>query len=564
MTESATMAQTSRSAWYGLPELNIRRLLELAGSRTATVGQWRAEYMRFAESLTQCPDARVPTVLTHWQSLRSEEADRRAAARIIDRCGLESREDGSHSRDCSGQTDPSVDQADASIRRWILSHLGDPAVAGRSSAIEAAAARWSAEDITERWATSEYARTERMLLSAYRELTADLRVVLDGASFDFDHARALNAHPDRTIRYKARLGKWSALAERSDELQDIFGRIVRVRAAGAHTLGFETFSDLANLLRRRSRTTETLMQQALAEIETGMAPELTRARLDQARRLGLAELMLWDESAPEDVASVPTLPDAVDQIEIIRNVLTDTFPGFGDMWATLIAEGLIDLYPRPTRLPGGFCSGLAGPRLPVVATAFHGSSKDVEILVHELGHAYQRWLCRSAEFPDLWAAPSPNSEISAVSFELLAIRRLQPLYRLSHQAVADRRIREMLAQVVYAAAVEAFEREIYAHPSMSATDRCDLWSDIERRYMPWRRYGDIPLACEGGLWLDQRHIFTLPHYYSDYAIAGLHGLNLYHADAAARPAVAVLVAACADANLAEYSVMNDRLRAGLA
>jgi oligoendopeptidase F len=156
---------------------------------------------------------------------------------------------------------------------------------------------------------------------------------------------------------------------------------------------------------------------------------------------------------------------------------------------------------------------------------------------------------RSVEFPDLWSAPSPNSEICAVSFELMAISLLEPLYGKNLRFVLKRRIQEALSQAVYAAAINAFEQQVYTQPSMSAADRRRFWIELERRFTPWRKYGDIPLAGEGGLWLDQRHIFTLPLYYCDYAIASQSAVALYSSRVDFRSKIELLHERCSTANM---------------
>ncbi len=46
-----------------------------------------------------------------------------------------------------------------------------------------------------------------------------------------------------------------------------------------------------------------------------------------------------------------------------------------------------------------------------------------------------------------------------------------------------------------------------------------MWHELEARYMPWRDYGDLAHPRAGGLWQEKRHIYVVPFYYIDYALA---------------------------------------------
>jgi oligoendopeptidase F len=46
-----------------------------------------------------------------------------------------------------------------------------------------------------------------------------------------------------------------------------------------------------------------------------------------------------------------------------------------------------------------------------------------------------------------------------------------------------------------------------------------MWQEVERRYLPWRDYGDLAHPAAGGLWQEKRHIYLSPFYYIDYTLA---------------------------------------------
>ncbi len=43
----------------------------------------------------------------------------------------------------------------------------------------------------------------------------------------------------------------------------------------------------------------------------------------------------------------------------------------------------------------------------------------------------------------------------------------------------------------YGVAVDHFQHLVYAHPGASPRERHEMWQEMERRYLPWRDYGDL-------------------------------------------------------------------------
>jgi len=56
-----------------------------------------------------------------------------------------------------------------------------------------------------------------------------------------------------------------------------------------------------------------------------------------------------------------------------------------------------------------------------------------------------------------------------------------------------------------------------------------MWQEMERTYLPWRTYGDLPHVSRGGYWQRQRHIYNRPFYYIDYTLALTCALQLWAA-----------------------------------
>jgi oligoendopeptidase F len=54
-----------------------------------------------------------------------------------------------------------------------------------------------------------------------------------------------------------------------------------------------------------------------------------------------------------------------------------------------------------------------------------------------------------------------------------------------------------------------------------------MWQSVERRYLPWRTYGDLERPSRGAFWQRQMHIYRSPFYYIDYTLALCCALQMW-------------------------------------
>ena len=85
-------------------------------------------------------------------------------------------------------------------------------------------------------------------------------------------------------------------------------------------------------------------------------------------------------------------------------------------------------------------------------------------------------------------------------------------YRYAH-------LTEAILFLPYGISVDAFQHVVYSKPDLSPQERKDAWREIEKKYLPSRKYDDNPYLENGGWWQTQAHIFQSPFYYIDYTLA---------------------------------------------
>ena len=96
-------------------------------------------------------------------------------------------------------------------------------------------------------------------------------------------------------------------------------------------------------------------------------------------------------------------------------------------------------------------------------------------------------------------------------------------YYFSHMSSA-------LQFLPYGVAVDEFQHFVYENPTATPSVRNQKWRDIEKIYLPHRKYDGNEFLENGGLWQKQNHIFASPFYYIDYTLAQICAFQFWKKD----------------------------------
>ncbi len=194
-------------------------------------------------------------------------------------------------------------------------------------------------------------------------------------------------------------------------------------------------------------------------------------------------------------------------------------PTFANFLREMVDGGLMDLSDRTGKAGGAFCTFLPEVAMPFVFANYAGTSRNVGSVVHELGHAFQNYQSRHHPALEQIIPTSEIGEIHSMGLELLA----EPLYNSVFQRDSERyqsqQLRYLIGMLPYIAAIDHFQEFAYTTPAATPRERCEMWLEVERRYIPWRTTGGIKALESGARWQRQRHVYAAPFYYIDYALA---------------------------------------------
>jgi M3 family oligoendopeptidase len=379
---------------------------------------------------------------------------------------------------------------------------------------------------------------EARLFARYTELCALPEVKFRGEALNLSAVAKYFVDADRQTRLEAQQARDAFLRGKAEELDELYDRLVKLRDGMARALGFANFVPLGYKLLGRTGYGPSQVATFRAEIRRTVLPLAQKILRAQARRMGLDRLLFHDEPVADPRGNPRPLGDGAYCLAQAQRMYRELGTEFGEFFDLMLARGLLDVENRAGKAGGGFCTVLADLAVPFVFANFNGTDGDVRVLTHECGHAFQAWQSRQQPLLEYLLPTYEAAEIHSMSMEYLTYPWMH-LFFGEDEALRYQRthLEQEIVALPYMAAVDHFQHEVYSSPGLSPKERCALWLEMEKQYLPHRDYGGLlPYLQTGTVWQRQLHLYGAPFYYIDYALAETCALQLWHKSQEDRPA----------------------------
>ena len=369
---------------------------------------------------------------------------------------------------------------------------------------------------------------EGELTTAYEKDSAMATTEFRGEKCNF---YGLLKHMESTDRAERREAyhAWAKLYEEiSPKLDAEFDELVQLRDGMAHKLGFDSYTDLAYLSRRRFDYTQADAAEFRRQVKEIITPAVAELREKQRKRLGLDRLCYYDEALKFPEGNANPIGDMETLVKKAQAMYREMSPETGEFFDFMAKYHLFDLETRPGKRMGGYMTSFPAYRAPFIFSNFNGTSADVDVLTHEAGHAFQGYLAmRSIPVRMLCGSTAEINEVHSMSMEHFAYPWMESFFGENSEKYLTNHLLDALAVIPYMVCVDEFQHRVYADPQMDAKGRRKVWREIEKTYMPWRDYDGEPFLEEGGFWMQKQHIFLYPFYYIEYALAQMCAFQFY-------------------------------------
>ena len=364
----------------------------------------------------------------------------------------------------------------------------------------------------------------------YQATTGAMSVLINDQEYTLEQASTFIKDLNRATRQQA----WETIQQRrlvdKDALNIIFDELIVMRHQVALNAGFENYRDYMFQALGRFDYDAKDCYDFHEAIEKEIVPILKEQAEKRAEALALEELKPWDTEV--STSGKPALKPFQNGEELIEKTIaafTAIDPQLGNMLAIMKANNLFDVESRKGKAPGGYNYPLAETGAPFIFMNSAGSLRDLTTMVHEGGHAVHTFLTANLELNDFKHCPSEVAELASMSMELISMDQWAIYFDNPEDLIRAKReqLLDVLKTLPWVAVIDQFQHWIYTNPSHNAADREEAFKQIYNRFGAGFANWDGLEHEFGNVWQKQLHLFEVPFYYIEYAIAQLGAIAIW-------------------------------------
>ncbi|MBC8172974.1 MAG: M3 family oligoendopeptidase [Chitinophagales bacterium] len=360
---------------------------------------------------------------------------------------------------------------------------------------------------------------ENTLGTEYMELMAGATILFDGEEKNLAEMAPYVRSTDRSVRKKASEARWNFYETHSAELDNIFDELVKTRDTIAKKLGYKNFVQLGYDRMNRSDYDAEMVAQYRKQILQEVMPYASQLKMQQASRLGLAALYYYDEAILFSGGNATPKGSPEWIISNGKKMYEELSHETSEFIGYMMDKELMDLVAKKGKATGGYCTYMPGYHSPFIFSNFNGTSADIDVLTHEVGHAFQVYSSRNNEMMEYLWPTYDAAEIHSMSMEYFAYPWMHLFFNGEAEKYKYAHLVESITFLPYGAAVDEFQHVIYEQPELTPAERNVVYRQIEGKYQPHRNYEDNIFLNSGRFWQSQGHIYQSPFYYIDYTLA---------------------------------------------
>ena len=364
----------------------------------------------------------------------------------------------------------------------------------------------------------------------YAATVGAMTVTLDGEEMTLPRAADRLKNPDRAVRETAYRAIQDRRLQDARPLDQLFTELVTLRDQVARNADFANFRDyMFAALGRFDYTAQDCFNfhEAIRATVVPLIDELDRQRRHD---LALPELRPWDLDV--DVSGKAPLRPFDTGAELLEKTITvfqRLDPFLGECLRTMRQMGQLDLESRKGKAPGGYNYPLDETGVPFIFMNATSSLRDVVTMLHEGGHAVHSFLTRRLPLSADKHPPSEVAELASMSMELLSLDYWDEFFDNPDELRRAKKthLEGVLETFPWVATIDKFQHWIYEHPRHTEAQRHQRWTEIfdefNQRTVSWQGLEKY----KPYLWQKQLHLYEVPFYYIEYAMAQLGAIAVW-------------------------------------
>lgn len=348
------------------------------------------------------------------------------------------------------------------------------------------------------------------------------------AQYYYEYAQATVTTPEGEVLFSSldsqgQTAYYSQFIDRYNQtLGELYLELVSLRDQMAQLLGYDSYTEVADLNMHRSSYTREqiqqfreLLKQTLVPVYGGYLEDFYR-RAENQTSAGYVYLMGEPSPTPQG--------DWKDTLERFSKVFSQMALETGECYEYLLSHGFVDAQPSQTKANVTFSTLIYSLNTPFLFANMDGSENDVYSISHEFGHCFAIWeqLKRGSRSE---GRSMDVCEIHSQAMQMMTLPYYEAFYGEDADVARRYDVFTIVSGILTAALNDEFQEQIYRQPQMTVEQLNELYLELALEYglVVESPYSDLETFSKG--WFTTNQYFDTPFYAIDYSLSGCVALE---------------------------------------
>ena len=371
---------------------------------------------------------------------------------------------------------------------------------------------------------------EDKLVTEYFEITGGLSGIWDGEEKTITELQSYLQDSNRDTRKKAKTIISEQFLSVEKELQNILNQLIEIRHQKAKNIQLENYRDYMFKKYERFDYSAIDCYELAESIRKYVVPLKDKILLEKKDKLQLDTLCPWDVSAvTPDQKVLKPIANENDLIEKSTHIFNKLDVEFSALLNRMYKHNCLDLTSRKGKAAGGFCEYLPASQLSYIFMNLNYTQDDIVTFIHEMGHSIHNELIKPLKLRQYIEIPAETAELASMTMELFSLNYWDTFYtdKKDLKQAKINFFKDVISYLPIMLIVDQFQHWLYENPSHTSKERNEKYLQLQKHYQSSVIHIDGYENWIATSWLPVLHIFEVPFYYIEYAIAQLGALQMY-------------------------------------
>lgn len=369
---------------------------------------------------------------------------------------------------------------------------------------------------------------EQELICQYQQLKATIKVEYNGEIFSEGEMIKYTTSKDRNVRKESTIALHKAFINLKYKFDNILEQLITVRNEIAEVNGFSSFVDYMNIEKGRHGYGQKELLEFCENVKEELVDFSGMLNREQAKRLGLEKLTSYDSQISFLDGNAKPIGNGEELREKAKKMYEDLSSDISELYNSMADYEYIDVSESPNKISGmGFCTELFNIKFPYVFGNCNGSIHDVDVLTHEIGHAYQMYLSLKNQPLYVYSSmPNDVAEIPSKTMEHFTQDYAELFFENDAEKFRFQFLEQTLTEVVAYCAIHEYESWIYSNPKATSEERAKKYYEGMVEINPNIDDSELKeFMISGSSLYRSMGVYMFPFYLISYALSAMSAME---------------------------------------